>query len=461
VKLKLALPKGWLQHCTSDLLTRIGFGLNDYHEKSRSYRPVSEKFPDLFAKVFHEKDIAIQLAIGNYDLGICGLDWVNELLSKYPSDAVLKIRNLGYGRGNIYVAASKFSNVTIDALKAVGDTVRITTEYPHLAEVYALKQRFKRFKVLPVLGAAEVYLPENADLAIIAETSEDELYERGLVPLEVIGITDAFLIANRDSMEKLDLNVVLGPLQRAEIAMTSLTRPSKKAVTSTWGTVAPGTVRLALPDGHQQKHTISFLERAGIKMNGYRQGEPDCRPEIGIDGVAVKVIRPQDMPLQVANDNFDLAITGRDWLLDHLYRFPSSPVEQLLDLGSGKIRVLAVVHNDVPVDSLADLKETMKSGKLAKIRVASEYINIADKYARDNHLAPYRIVPTWGASESFLPEDADLLIENAETGATLAKNNLKIIDTLMESTPCVIGNKNTIASKDKIAQVLDILKRGL
>ena len=53
-----------------------------------------------------------------------------------------------------------------------------------------------------------------------------------------------------------------------------------------------------------------------------------------------------------------------------------------------------------------------------------------------------------------------MLIENAEPGATLAKNNLKIIDTLMESTACVIGNKNTASGKDKIAQVLDILKRG-
>ncbi|MFC1978905.1 ATP phosphoribosyltransferase [Chloroflexota bacterium] len=461
MKLKLALPKGWLQGSTSELLERIGFALDDYHEKSRSYRPVSKQFPDLFIKVFHEKDIAIQVAMGNYDLGICGLDWVDELLSKYPSDAVLKIRNLGYGHGNVYVAASKFSNITIGYLKASRDVVRITTEYPNLAEAYSLKQRFRRFKVLPVLGAAEVYPPENAELAIIAETSESELYERGLVPLDAVGITDAFLIANRDSMGKLDLSEVLGPLLRTKITEVSLARPSKKAVSMTWGILAEGTVRLALPDGHQQKHTIGLLERAGVKVNGYAQGEPDCRPEIGIDGVAVKVIRPQDMPLQVANDNFDLAVTGRDWLLDHLYKFPSSPVEQLLDLGYGKIRVLAVVHNDVPVDSLTDLKETMKSGKLAQIRVASEYINIADKYARENHLAPYRILPTWGASESFLPEDADLLIENAETGATLVKNNLKIIDTIMESTPCVIGNKDTAANKDKIAQVMDILKRGL
>jgi ATP phosphoribosyltransferase len=51
----------------------------------------------------------------------------------------------------------------------------------------------------------------------------------------------------------------------------------------------------------------------------------------------------------------------------------------------------------------------------------------------------YRIIPTWGASEAFLPEDADLLIENTETGGTIARHNLKVIDTIFESTACLIG----------------------
>ena len=80
-------------------------------------------------------------------------------------------------------------------------------------------------------------------------------------------------------------------------------------------------------------------------------------------------------------------------------------------------------------------------GREEPFRIASEYVNIADKYARDNHLGHYRVIPTWGATEAFLPEDADLLIENTETGRTIARHNLKIIDTLFESTGCLIGNK--------------------
>src|SRR5206468_11710092 len=73
-------------------------------------------------------------------------------------------------------------------------------------------------------------------------------------------------------------------------------------------------LRLALPDGHAQAHTIAALMSAGVRVFGYEDGTVVRRPQIDIDGVEVKVIRPQDMPQQVAIGHFDLAITGRDWL---------------------------------------------------------------------------------------------------------------------------------------------------
>jgi len=175
----------------------------------------------------------------------------------------------------------------------------------------------------------------------------------------------------------------------------------------------------------------------------------------------VKVVRPQDMPLHVANGGFDLAITGQDWLRDHRFRFPSSPVEEVLELGFGKVRIVAVVAQAMPVSATDDLRRLKQDSPL---RVASEYTNIADKYALDNHLTPCRIIPTWGASESFLPEDADVLIENTETGSTIARNNLKIIDTLFESCACLIGNSDTSRrpeKKERVAQLVEAMRRGL
>ena len=173
--------------------------------------------------------------------------------------------------------------------------------------------------------------------------------------------------------------------------------------------------------------------------------------------VVVKVIRPQDMPLQVANNNFDLAITGRDWLTEHKYQFPSSPVEELLDLKYGKVRLVAVISREVPAENIVDWKKLCQRSKTA-CRVALEYTNIADYYARNNRLGRYRIIPTWGATEAFLPEDADLLIENTETGGTIARHNLKIIDTLFESTACLIGGTKKISNRMKKEKIEKIIK---
>ncbi|MDY6912323.1 MAG: ATP phosphoribosyltransferase, partial [Chloroflexota bacterium] len=77
---------------------------------------------------------------------------------------------------------------------------------------------------------------------------------------------------------------------------------------------------------------------------------------------------------------------------------------------------------------------------------------------------PYKVIPTWGATEAFLPEDADMLIENTETGNTLKKNNLKIIETLFESTGCLIGNSNSLTDptkQERINSLVEIFKKSL
>ena len=227
-------------------------------------------------------------------------------------------------------------------------------------------------------------------------------------------------------------------------------------------TVSADTIRLALPDGHAQKHVIDILNKAGIKIDNYPSTDGNRRPEIALPGVTVKVIRPQDMPLQVANDKFDIAITGQDWVKEHFFQFPSSPITELLDLKYSRVKIVVAVHNDLPVDDTTGLRKwAIEQGK--RLRLASEYVRIADKYARDNHLGMYRIIPTWGATEAFLPDDADILIENTETGGTLKRHNLKIIETLFESTACLIAATPVLNSKKagQIKSIAAILQKAV
>ncbi|MBT9159990.1 MAG: ATP phosphoribosyltransferase [Dehalococcoidia bacterium] len=538
--LKLSLPKGWLQGSTAAFLEKAGLVYPDYHQSSRSYCPKCPGFPGLFSKVFQEKDIAIQVAIGNYDLAICGLDWIQELLVKYRSDAIVKVRDLGYGQRNLYAGTSRFSALhSVEDVKAAPDAVRIVSEYPNLAEAFALKLRLKRFRVLPVWGATDAYPPEHADLAIVSAASCEELGERDLIPIAKILTGNAWLIANRSSLEQKDMSSLLSPFYRTDPVVeageelsiseidsegefqesrvkSQVNRLKVDRLKEGGGSLQPSafslrspdsrlqTVSLALPDGHQQSHAIKLLKKAGLKINGYgsatrrplmdfgevnssresRVETPDSR--LQTPDFLVKVIRPQDMPLQVASGNFDLAITGRDWLRDHLCRFPTSPVQEIADLGFGWVRIVAVVSNNLPADDTGELRNLLRFGSRESgvrsqesrrgeedsrlqtldsrlvLRIASEYTNIADKYARDNHLAPYKVIPTWGATEAFLPEDADVLIENTETGRTLAKHNLKIIETLFESTGCLIGNSSPSPLKEsRITSLVEILKKGV
>jgi len=454
--LKFALPKGRLMAATARLLEAAGLGLADFKENSRSYRLTSQRFPGLSAKVFQEKDIPVQVSLGHYDLGICGSDWVTELLVRYPDMALERVLDLGYGQGSLYAVASPDSGLSrIDDLRADGRAWRIVSEYPNLAEFLALKLRLRRFKVFPVWGAVEAYLPECADLALVTGNTR-QIADYGLVPLYPMAPTAACLVANRNSWECKDMGELLSALASVSAPIEDDSVPGSAVVRTIVSVpTAPSLVRLALPDGHQKKPTAELLAKAGFAIPGYTE---TTGAGIDLTGVMIKVIRPQDMPLQVANGNFDLAITGQDWLRDHLCRFPASPVKEILELGFGRVRIVAVVVQEWPADDLAGLRRYLSQAGLPWLRVASEYTNIADKFARDNHLSPYRVVPTWGASEAFLPEDADLLVENTQTGQTLAQHKLKIIDTLFTSSACLIGSNRMPSEPAQAARMEAIIQ---
>lgn len=460
---RIALPKGRLLPETASLLEKAGWRLAGYDASLRNYRLTSGAFPDVQIKVFQEKDIPIQVAIGNYDLGICGLDWIEELSVKYASTALIRLKDLGYGIGALFVAGSRSRpDLTPAAARQQTSSISIASEYPNIAESCALNMRLRRFSIFPVWGGADAYPPESATFALVTATRDGSSLNNGLCPVQRVLDYSAFLVANRQSWEQKDLSQILATLEKAtpeKWEPPTATR-SIKTGPPPFPTASEATdiVRIALPDGHQQKFTVELLARAGITIDDYPSPAGNRRPKIRLDSVAAKVIRPQDMPLQVANGNFDLAITGRDWLTDHLAMFPSSPVRELADMKMGWVRIVAVVSQDVPADNIYGLRQ-LCAAKDRPLSVASEYTNLADRYARENHLGMYRVIPTWGATEAFLPEDADLLIENTETGSTIARHNLKIIDTLFESTACLIGMKGVSYSLTKQARYDSLVQR--
>jgi ATP phosphoribosyltransferase len=470
--IKFALPKGRFMSQTANLLAEIALGFEGYNDRVKQYRLCSARFPSLSAKILQEKDIPIQVAVGNYDLGICGLDWTEEFLVKYPAGALVKMASLNYGEGSIHVVASAQARISsLDELSARRNDCRIVSEYPNLAEAFALNLRMRRFRIFPVWGAAEAYPPENADLAVLWGKSGAHIASQGLIPLKRLLPVTAFLIANRESLENKDLSQILMCFDSQLTAepQTSIENEldSSKEIKIPCPSWPAKEINLALPDGHQQAPTAQLLKKAGLALQGYSEDVVSRRPSTDLDWLGIKVIRPQDMPLQVANSNFDLAITGEDWLKEHLYCFPSSPVKKLFALDFGRVKIVAAVNQEMPVNNIDDLRSLVQNNPDyfgAPIKVASEYVNIADRYLQDNRINPYKLIPTWGASEAFLPEDADMLIDNTQTGKTLERHKLKIIDRLFQSSACLISNKDSLVSvdkKEKINFLIQKLQAGL
>ena len=140
--------------------------------------------------------------------------------------------------------------------------VRIVSEYPNIAESFALNLRLRRFSVYPVWGAAEAYPPENATLALVAGSTDEKMVNNGLKPLYKVLNFSAFLIANRTSWKQKDLSEIMATLEKVKIEYKETKSPAQSSADSHFDipVIDKDMVRLALPDGHQQKHTVAIVE---------------------------------------------------------------------------------------------------------------------------------------------------------------------------------------------------------
>lgn len=466
--IKLALATGDLRAPTAELLTNAGLRVEGYGEGSRQYRLSMPSREDVRVRVFRERDIPVQVALGNYDIGITSLTWILEMQARFPQQPLVALWALPIGGGELTAAVAEGSAHTL--AEVGGRTpVRIASEYPNLAEAFARAARLPRYRVLGVAGAAAAYPPEDADLVLISIDEPEQLAAMGLsglVDTRPLIQNSAWVIANANSLAAKDLSPVLDPLMSARRpADGGVHLPQPVSVTQGTNGHSPRTsVRLAIPDGHQQRHVYGALKNAGLEFEGYGEKEYVRRPPSGIEGLEIKVIRPQDMAQLVALGEFDLAITGRDLLLEHLYQFPSSPACEAVDLHVSEYNVSAVVDGELPADNLAEAVAYWRSQGKRLLTVASEFAATADHYARSRHFWRYQVIPIAGASEGFVPEDADLLIEGTETGKTIAENNLKIIDHINRSTTAVIARRDSEPEgrlRDVYMELLDRLRRSV
>lgn len=197
-------------------------------------------------------------------------------------------------------------------------------------------------------------------------------------------------------------------------------------------------IDIAIPKGSLQNQTLQLFEQAGLEVKR-TQREYNARiddPRIG----KVKILRPQEIPGYVAKGYFDLGISGTDWIMES-----GSIVTKVKDLnygktGPGKVKLVVAVPESEDIYSASQIKQGS--------RVATEYPNLTRSFFQKLGI-PVEIQFSFGATEAKVPELTDVVVDLTETGSTLKKNGLKIIEVMLESTSELIANKRSWADPQK------------
>ena len=190
------------------------------------------------------------------------------------------------------------------------------------------------------------------------------------------------------------------------------------------------TLRLGLPKGSLQQTTQRLFTQAGFKL---RIPERSYYPDIDDPELSCVLIRAQEMARYVQQGVLDAGITGIDWTLEQRAR-----VRELADLRApwpnyGPVRWVVAVKEDAKIRRPADL-----AGK----RIATEVVNLTRNYLR-RHGVRADVEFSWGATEVKPPLLADAIVDVTETGSSLRANQLRVIDTVLESTPRFIANRES------------------
>ena len=191
---------------------------------------------------------------------------------------------------------------------------------------------------------------------------------------------------------------------------------------------------LGLPKGSLQNATLDLFEKAGwniyVSSRSYKPTSDDKELEL-------RLIRAQEIGRYVDHGFLDCGITGKDWIAEN-----RADVEVICDLAYSRAstnptRWVLVVPEDSPIQTVQDLE-----GK----RIATESVGLTNDFLKSKGVNA-EVEFSWGATEVKVPELVDAIVDVTETGSSLRANKLRIIDTLMESFPQFVANKN--AYKDE------------
>ena len=210
-------------------------------------------------------------------------------------------------------------------------------------------------------------------------------------------------------------------------------------------------LKLGLPKGSLQESTLKLFRKAGYHIS---VSSRSYYPSFDDPEIEAMLIRAQEMAGYVESGILDCGLTGKDWILEQ-----NASVQEVAELiyakeGLRPVKWVIAVPNDSKIKTVRDL-----NGK----RIATELVGFTKRYLKAKGVNA-QIDFSWGATEVKPPHLADAIVELTETGTSLRANNLRVIDTILESSTRFIANKkasNDIWKKQKMENIVMLLKGAL
>ena len=202
-------------------------------------------------------------------------------------------------------------------------------------------------------------------------------------------------------------------------------------------------LRLAIPNGSLQQGTVDLFSKAGYNMI---VRERSYFPTVDDDEIECMLVRPQEQPRYVQDGIIDAGITGVDWIME-----TGANVIEVAEMNYSKVsrrptRWVFVVPNDSPVKTIKDLE-----GK----RIATELTNLTRDYLEKQGVTAL-VEYSFGATEVKPGLLCDAIVDATETGSSIRANNLRIVDTLVESTPRLIASPQAWEDPWKRQKIEDV-----
>src|SRR5437660_2987898 len=208
-------------------------------------------------------------------------------------------------------------------------------------------------------------------------------------------------------------------------------------------------LRFGLPKGSLQEATIEKMAKAGFNIS---VSSRSYLPYVDDEELEMRLIRAQEISRYVEHGYLDCGITGYDWIQENNSKVHEVGEFQFSKATRQPARWVLAVPEDSPVKSVKDLK-----GK----RIATEVVNLTKRYLRKNGVKA-EVEFSWGATEVKAHELVDAIVEITETGSSLRANKLRIVDTLLTSTPRLIVNHTSWKDswKRRKIETMALLLRG-